>query len=397
MKFFIKSIIIIVIIFLPISVFAVDTKKARLAELDTDNIYWDKSEWAAFCWEASESEEGTYDWSITDAYVKSRQKNGMHIVAEVMPFANWDQDVCHPDANYYKIKELGMVKKGMICDIPKYKSWLSDLVERYDNDGVDDMPGLQEKIKYWAIGNEPDMECNEEDCYFDVTAAQYRQVLKASYYSIKNQDDNMKVLIAGPGTMSKESRKFYKNIFKNKGKKYFDIFTYHAIHADARTDTLNVPKLNKFLKNNKFKRRRVFAGEWEALANPYKGTQNNLKRNLIQSTAYALSHGIDKLFYIRAEEEFPKTTRKLLVKFFNFAKTKKIYDENISGRKIKGAKYKFIRLNNKGSFYLIWGKNQILPKSLPENVKVTDMHNKSTTMNINDIVLTKNPIFIEPL
>lgn len=393
----IKILIFISILLLPVSILAVDTKKARLAELDVNNIYWDKSEWKAFCWETIESTEGEYDWDYTDEYVKDRQKKGVHIVAEIQPFANWDQDACHPKARKYKIKELGMVKKGMICDLDKYKEWLNVLVERYDNDGIEDMPGLKEKVEYWEIGNEPDMKCNKEDCYFDVTAKQYRRVLRASHEVIKEQDEDIKVLIAGPGTMTKQSRRFYRNIFKKNGKKYFDVFTYHAIYADARTDTLNVRKLNRFLKKNKIKNRPIFAGEWVALADPYMGTQNNLKRNLIQSTAYGLSHGIDKIFYIRGREEFPEETKKLLVKFFNYSKIYRIYNENIMGTRIKGAKYKFQRINGKKDFYLIWGRNQTIPKSLTGNVRVTDMHNQSSTMNVNDIILSADPIFIEAL
>ena len=32
------------------------------------------------------------------------------------------------------------------------------VVERYDGDGLDDMPGFEYPIRHWEIGNEPDVQ-----------------------------------------------------------------------------------------------------------------------------------------------------------------------------------------------------------------------------------------------
>ena len=37
----------------------------------------------------------------------------------------------------------------------EYQDFVKQLVERYDGDGIDDMPGLKNPIKYWQIDNEP--------------------------------------------------------------------------------------------------------------------------------------------------------------------------------------------------------------------------------------------------
>jgi hypothetical protein len=42
-------------------------------------------------------------------------------------------------------------------DLPAYEAWVESLVERYDGDGIDDMPGLTRPVRAWQVDNEPDL------------------------------------------------------------------------------------------------------------------------------------------------------------------------------------------------------------------------------------------------
>ena len=42
------------------------------------------------------------------------------------------------------------------CSMDDYKTFLLKLVDRYDGDGSNDMPGLTKPIKYWDVMNEPE-------------------------------------------------------------------------------------------------------------------------------------------------------------------------------------------------------------------------------------------------
>ena len=60
---------------------------------------------------------------------------------------------------------------------------------RYDGDGIDDMPGLREPIKYWQVDNEPPHGLRD-----------YAGFLKITYRAIKEADPEAKVIIGGvPG------------------------------------------------------------------------------------------------------------------------------------------------------------------------------------------------------
>ena len=82
----------------------------------------------------------------------------------IWPFAQWDQDNCHnDDPPVENPREFAGLQSGLFvrmyapCDPESYALWLGAVVERYDGDGIDDMPGLQYPIRHWEIGNEPDM------------------------------------------------------------------------------------------------------------------------------------------------------------------------------------------------------------------------------------------------
>jgi hypothetical protein len=40
-------------------------------------------------------------------------------------------------------------------DTPAYQAFVRATIERYDGDGLSDMPGLVTPIRYWQVDNEP--------------------------------------------------------------------------------------------------------------------------------------------------------------------------------------------------------------------------------------------------
>lgn len=285
---------------------------------------------------------------------------------------------------------------GKPCNMKKYKKWLRKIVERYDDDGVNDMPGLKYPIRHYIIGNEPDVECEEDQCFFDIKAKGYAKLLRQSYKTIKKQSSKNQVIIAAPSTMGIESRTYYRRIFRQYHKKYFDYMNYHAIDPDAKLDLLGVRKYNKFARRNKLLKKPVFAGEWEVDNVPFPRSTKEFKMRVIRSTAYALTHGIDVICFIGGDD-YPKASKQLLAGFFNFAEIDTIYHEEIKNKKLIAAKYKFKRNNGAGDYYLAWDKSGELDLGLEGEVLVTDKNDNSVNMNAEDIVLTKDPIFIEDI
>ena len=104
---------------------------------------------------------------------------GIPLVGTVLPYADWSQ-TCNPtDAgctiftggDYFFLNNN---KTGPICsaDTAYFYQFVYNLVERYDGDGVNDMPGLTLPITVWEFGNEPETPCGK------YTASTYSTDLK---------------------------------------------------------------------------------------------------------------------------------------------------------------------------------------------------------------------------
>ena len=106
-------------------------------------------------------------------------------------------------------------------DEEKYLKFVRACVERYDGDGIDDMPGLKNPIKYWQVGNEPPRRLDD-----------FAELQKITYDAIKEACPDCKVLIGGvPGMPHKYIADFDKTFLPIlndlANSKAFDIFDFH--------------------------------------------------------------------------------------------------------------------------------------------------------------------------
>lgn len=72
-------------------------------------------------------------------------------------------------------------------DQDRYTAFVRATVERYDGDGVADMPGLTEPVRYWQVDNEPDARF----------LADFDDLQRITYQAIKQADPASVVLLAG--------------------------------------------------------------------------------------------------------------------------------------------------------------------------------------------------------
>ena len=195
------------------------------------NPYWMR--YTAFPWNQIEPEltnPRTYLWSRVDntGLALASSKN-FRIVATIKSTPTWAQKnagkTCGPIDQEY---------------IDEFASFLEAVVARYSI--------APYNIKYWELGNEPDVEVNGVppdwgygcwgqwgDPYFG--GGYYAEMLKVAYPAIKRADPNAKVLIGGllmdcdptnpPVGKDCAATKFFEGILNNQGGNYFDIVSFH--------------------------------------------------------------------------------------------------------------------------------------------------------------------------
>lgn len=405
-----------------------------LSKVDgTEGAYWMRG--LPIVWNSVEKKQGEYDWTGVDVGITGG-KDGyfsgeVYHVAIIWPYANWDQEACHQGEKYKAtghLKEAGEdLMMGAPCDMSAYARFLEKAVERYDGDGEDDMPGLTIPIKYWEIMNEPSMQggstggMGEELKFFVGTSQEYLEILRTSYQTIKEADPEAKVLHAGMAGMQQNFRDFWEPVFSAGGGDYFDIANIHTISTDGKREDLYVIKFKRFLKRYGLEDRPIWITEIQY--GSLMGKPDDLhsleqfETLMVKSSVFALALGADKLFYIEnwlhwnGKEGWEKekgantdtSTHKvylnLVDKINSFDRVEKIKEEFVEnqedhdGATSKVGQYKFVFDSH--AVYVLWGEAE-LPAEISGDIKVIDIYGKSRAMKAEDLILSDEPLFVDP-
>ena len=193
---------------------------------------WIRPHPGVFLWSEIERSRGTYDWMMVDWNVMGWQTDRLAVLATVWPFNSWDQNSCHGDDPEIQPVLWELPRRLFApCDAAAYRDWLTALVERYDGDGVDDMPGLAYPIRHWEIANEPAMQ-GGHGYFFQGTSADYLDLLATSASTIRTADPEALVLTGGQAGMQPEFTDFWRPVLLEAGGS-FDIGNIHSIGSDS--------------------------------------------------------------------------------------------------------------------------------------------------------------------
>ncbi len=150
-------------------------------------------------WWAHEPEVGRFRWNKLDFQIKMLQKLGLDCTPVLIPVNAFGEKrkllveklrgknpiafLRSPQSAKLKLYPYG---KKMVL----WKNFLRRLVDRYDGDGKNDMPGLKYPVRYWHVVEEyPEKWIGSVKVYVNI--------LKESYRTIKGEDPNAKVILIG--------------------------------------------------------------------------------------------------------------------------------------------------------------------------------------------------------
>jgi hypothetical protein len=139
----------------------------------------------------------TYDWSTLDEAVRKWQHFGVHIQMTLFNLNRWATAARTGDEHVY-LKGLLKAARRLADYLPKpehmqdYRDYIAALVERYDGDGVDDMPGLLFPVLHYQIGNE-----YNNELFWGGTVEEYGVLLRESRKAAKKANPNVQILLSG--------------------------------------------------------------------------------------------------------------------------------------------------------------------------------------------------------
>ncbi len=317
-------------------------------------------------------------------------------LATIWPFAEWDQAGWGDAADTSVIfeRELGRGRRKP-HDMDAYSRCVSALVERYDGDGKDDMPGLIYPIKYWEAGNEPGMQ-EDFDTFFVGSPEDYLEVLKTTYQAVKEADPEAMVLHAGMAGPCEDRASFWRPVYEN-GSDYFDIANIHSIEV---IDALSVvPGFVRLLSEYGINKP-IWVTEVQHSSN--KGLEEHAC-GIVKSYAVAFASGAEKVFYTMFNiPNFAPEHHKIAALIVEGDEKRPGYyalktmvsklDAFTSVERLSEGQYKFV-VNGK-PVYALWGSDEI-PDEITGEVLITNIYGEESRVNSQTIDLTDSPIFIE--
>jgi len=142
----------------------------------------------------------TYDWSDMDGAVRAWQRNGIHIMVSLRFFSPWA--TAPRDTSgfvYLKGPAKWLARKGADY-LPKpeyqddFRHYVRGLVERYDGDGKDDMPGLLFPVFHYQVGNE-----YYNELFWSGTVEEYGQLLREFARAARAASPRVRIILSGIG------------------------------------------------------------------------------------------------------------------------------------------------------------------------------------------------------
>ncbi|MBI5238710.1 MAG: hypothetical protein HY887_09885 [Deltaproteobacteria bacterium] len=148
-------------------------------------VYWVRAAgFYSLNWSRMRSLDGAAKWGQMDSIVKELQYNGINLLLSINPGVGQGQS---------QGRGQGMMQgEALPDDLEAYSRFIQGAVERYDMDGVDDMPGLRFPVRHYLVGNEPDV-----PVIWRGTPEDYAVFVRTTYQAIKRASPDAKVVMGG--------------------------------------------------------------------------------------------------------------------------------------------------------------------------------------------------------
>lgn len=393
-------------------------------------------------WQDAEPSPGKYNYKNFDDVVQRTQDYGMELVVTLRPVSEWGVGL------EYK-RETADYLSAYPKNMDAWLKFVSLLVERYDADGKNDMPGLRLPINFFQVDNEWLWQWRG-------TGEEYLQFLAETSKAIKSANPNAKVILGAltglklsavvegissedyveGGDTDDARHRIYKDeiikstryqegmekadIVLSKGQQYFDIIDFHSYSKDPYEIADSVKVLKSLMKKHNYQK---LLWSLENAGPFYDFTQEKFAQDVVKRYMIGLSNGVERIFWssLKPTLEWSENYVRLALIDTKGDKTPAYYTYQLMTEKLKGIRsieqlatekpLVVYRIGlNKGDIYIAWsndGKQEVplpidaaavkithiiteLGKTEPETEQINVDNGKVT-------LVVSSPIFVEPI
>jgi hypothetical protein len=392
---------------------------------------------------APQNGQSHYRWNKFDRFIRRFQKSGRSLQVNIKISNHW---ALEREKEKKRVEAGGGEKVGAILRIKTvhmadWEAFISAFVERYDADGVEDMPGLRMPLRYIQIGSEVENIWKNANGYIEALGRAYKaakkscrktQILAAGFntgnFFNLTSEKQQKWISSDPALRHKI--RFIEK-FMTRAHDYYDVLTLHLNREEESIpktvgwflekmkeagiektiwseDTSSGPFLSGRGASQESRERLKLLerGDPETVA----WFQKKQARLLIKKAVTAFSCGVEKVF-ISSEVDWPNyhmpiwrhmglldkngkrksaflAYQTLISTIDGFNKVEKLdLGKNITA-------YRF--LGNKDEVLVLWSaeKKKVRLGTESDFVVLKDLFGKTSRIRSSDIEITSSPVFV---
>lgn len=303
-------------------------------------------------------------------------------------------------------------QNGVWPTAQEFADFLKKVVERYDNDGENDMQGLVYPIMVYEICNEVMVFDPGNPAYSDprypwrgFSNEMYLEYLQKSYQALKEACPDAQLAC---GAVVRPGNPTFDYVINSGGASYFDIFSYHCYQEYLQVDELISYLEQKGIGPSSSNSKPIWLTEsqFTGMEGPHEDiTQEEAARRLARSYVYAFAKGFTKISPSELTEMPHWDPNSGLAwstlidrngnkrpSYYAYRTLAAKLDYFTSVEELAQYQYKFT-VDNK-SVYVLWGVGSVSTE-ITGTVKVTDIFGNETQMDASQITLSDSPIFVE--
>ncbi|UCE36197.1 MAG: hypothetical protein JSW00_11695, partial [Thermoplasmata archaeon] len=178
-----------------------------------------------------------------------------------------------------------------IQDFQLAEEVLTTVAERYDHDGIDDMPFLKYPVKHFGVGN-------ELAGTFKGTSQDFLAILENTHNALTNANPEVKIVQAGlvPYHINQKDMLFWDSLFGVNVHEYIDIAVFHELQGQE--NFMNLIFYPAYFYDHGLDRP-IWINElqFENITEAPSLTQEQYAPIFIRYMTYGLAHGTEKFFF----------------------------------------------------------------------------------------------------
>ena len=327
-----------------------------------------------------ETSQDVYDWSHADRVVQEVQSKQQALLATLWPFAQWDQQRCHASEPqvadpFQNEKQVWLMS---VCHVDSYQEWVSNVVERYDGDGSDDMPGLLYPITHWEIASEPDAD-PAQAVYYQYGPDAYSESYRLAYDSIRAAQPGATVVFAGLSGVNPRSKEYWKQVLESERARSM----LHTVHAHAASDQFFSKEFHELLDSVGLPQSSFWVTDAQ-VGSFVEWDEDKKAQMMFVGSVQAFANGAEKVFHnLKGQPEAVQTAFDTAVQTLDgFQSVEWV------GRDQSVIKFSF----EDKTVFALWD-GDALPEDVSGTVEVVSYHGKKSRVDAK-LVMSSSPVFV---